>query len=227
MITECQGQETFCGQRRSVPIAVEDGAATKKVRPADIEKMNRESWMIVFTAALALVGALQLIAFALQARRLRQTIGVMHDTAERQLRAYVNVRGGKVLNVNTPDARVVQVAVQNFGQTPAHSVRFWLGVGLREVPLKSSLGVPPASLPLASDVLAPGLPSTMEVSVPALSLWEEDQLQQGTGAIYAFGQVRYIDIFNQERITHIQLRCGGKNLDRGLMSADVEGNSAT
>ena len=56
---------------------------------------NAEWWVRVLTAALVGVGLLQLFAYIIQARRLKQTIGVMHDTAERQLRAYLTVLTGR------------------------------------------------------------------------------------------------------------------------------------
>ena len=93
--------------------------------------MDAESWMVVFTGGLVLVGTLQLFVFGLQARRLRQTIKTMDDTAERELRAYVlpdsaGIVDGSMLTpprVDKIGVPGVTTFIKNYGQSqPTKSV---------------------------------------------------------------------------------------------------------
>ncbi len=53
-------------------------------------------------------------------------------------------------------------------------------------------------------------------------------LTSGTQALVFFGEVRYADAFNENRITRYRLFCGGEMGVRGLeLSTHFEGNSYT
>ncbi len=156
-----------------------------------------------------------------------RTVKTMERTAERQLRAYVHVSGAKIFDVGKPDVRTAQVSVRNCGQTPAYNMRFWVGIGVREFPLSTTLEPPPAPFPMESDVLPPGTPSVMKVPVPRLNAWEEGHLQSGDAAIYVYGRVTYMDVFNVSRRTDVLYMCHGEGLPTGSMSPYRKGNAAT
>jgi hypothetical protein len=60
------------------------------IKTADDHKLVEYAWYQVLIGVVTFfIFVLQLVAFTAQARRLRQTIDLMKDTTERQLRAYV------------------------------------------------------------------------------------------------------------------------------------------
>lgn len=206
------------------PDAEEKAAAEAK---ESRNKATREWWLIGLTGFLVLfTGGLAIYTARLWGATGKLVRGA-EATAERQLRAYVLVSGGAVTDIENPAERKVQISIRNFGQTPAHGVRYWIGVGVREFPLRSKLAEPPDSFPLGSDVLGPGLPSVMVVPVPTLSDWEETALQCGDGAIYAYGRITYRDVFDKVRCTDVRYMCQGEGLPKGRMSPCPEGNEAT
>jgi hypothetical protein len=76
--------------------------------------------------AVIFVGLLQLVAFVWQAIRLGQTIGVMKDTAEKQLRAYVYLEittRPYPPPPKTPDRISVSLKITNGGVTWANNLR--------------------------------------------------------------------------------------------------------
>jgi hypothetical protein len=85
------------------------------------EKPPTDWYMFGVTVVLAFIAVLQLIAFVVQARRLGQTIDVMKDTAQRQLRAYVFLDLIDLPRLNVPGThnmqRKIKIAWKNFGGT--------------------------------------------------------------------------------------------------------------
>jgi hypothetical protein len=122
------------------PIVVKVIPPTINAEEASIEKQERKEkqesdwWLIKITAVLALIGALQLVVFGLQARRLRQTVEATkkaakaaEDAAESLPcieRAYVFVeveaeeRRFAVMSRNDKQM-VITVRFSNYGRTPA------------------------------------------------------------------------------------------------------------
>lgn len=216
----------------------------------------------VFTLCLVLVGSAQLGVFYWQLRLIRQsladaktaadaakesadtakiqaevardTLKTMQGTAERQLRAYVLVSGATVLNIADPNKRNFQLSVQNFGHTPAHDIKFWMGTVIQGYPIKpdyvfsSPNDEEKGAMPLMSvSILGPGAPTLMEVPVEVTNAWEESELQNNRAAIYAFGHITYIDTFNTERQTAFRYMCHGEGLPKGRASPCHEGNKYT
>lgn len=148
-------------------------------------------------------------------------------TTRAQLRAYVLVSGAEVTDIGNRDSRRVTLTIKNFGQTPAHDVKFWMGTGLREFPLYRLLEPPSEPVPMSSDVLAPGRVSIMILAVPRTTDGQEESIRGGKGAIYAFGQATYFDVFNIERQTDFRYMCHGDGLAKGFMGPCQEGNKYT
>jgi hypothetical protein len=162
----------------------------------------------------------------LHAETAQATLQTMQDTARRQLRAYVLVSGAKVLNPADPTKRIFQLSIKNFGQTPAHDLKFWVGAGIKDYPLTEKLDTPSEDMKRAVDVLAPGRLSIMEVPV-ATTAWAELALANKAGAIYGHGQVTYLDAFNAERKTNFRMMCVSEQIAGGRVSPCEDGNSYT
>jgi hypothetical protein len=153
---------------------------------------------------------------------------LMADTAERQLRAYVNVAGGKI-TFEQPDAPEWHLVVKNFGQTPAYDVRHWTHIWITEYPLSVELPVPDPDFPMSNSILAPGNHEDMvwkkEPPIPANSL---ELIGTPAGTIFIYGEIRYVDAFGKHRLTRYRLIYGGQTPNRvGFLKPDREGNEAT
>ncbi len=157
----------------------------------------------------------------------RQLVWNAETTAQRQLRAYVHVKGAIVKNINKPTERVVVVEIENFGQTPAKEVVFRVGEHVREWPLASVLADPPEDLRKGVGPLAPRGVSFIPTPVSPLSAWEEGELQAGRAAIYAWGDINYLDCFDQPQRAWFCMVCEGEGLPTGSMHLTQEGNGAT
>jgi hypothetical protein len=171
-----------------------------------------------FTLALVVVGAYQ-------ARRLRQAVDAMRASERRDLRAYVVVNGGTIINVTgTPQpptpgqpvqpaaalvnpaiGPVAQLTLLNAGKTPARLVVCSAGIEFREFPLSS----PPALAEVASparSVLGPGVASTATRRMPQqLTPQQVIDLLAGTGAVYVYGIITYEDVYRESHTTSFRL----------------------
>lgn len=150
------------------------------------------------------------------------------ETAERQLRAYTSASsrdGMPSLTVGTNQA--MGVVLTNFGQTPAHAVRYWGDLIIREYPLTSPLSSLP--LPKGTFPINPGVrrPVVWETINP-LAAEEETEIRAGTQRFYLHGFVQYFDIFNTRRTTTFRYMYGGERLIRmGTGEICEEGNMQT
>lgn len=179
-----------------------------------------------------------------------RTLNHMQESSERQLRAYVVCDSGFIFNVTNPvplfpgqvfaptPAQVsnpatgpgAQIQIKNTGQTPAFKVRHWGNICFREYPLAAGL---PARLPNILPhpcVLGAGIPSTKLLELnPALTPQQVADLRAGTGAVYIYGEITYVDAFGCERLTKYRLmhhRMGGAiGVSTDLTFTD-EGNEA-
>jgi hypothetical protein len=154
-------------------------------------------------------------------------LSYLSDTADRQLRAYVHVKGATVQKIDKPSERVIKVRIENFGQTPAKDVVFRSGEHVREWPLTTEFGGFPADLSTSPSPLAPRNYTEMMVPVSPLSAWEEQELQAGRAGIYVWGEITYIDCFDQPRRTWFCFVCEGEGLPGGRMHATEQGNGYT
>ena len=93
------------------------------------------------------------------ARAATTTVDQMHNTAEKQLRAYVCVDSA-LLKFPQPDVPEAQVHFKNCGQTPAYDLRGWIHTWFAEYPLKEVLPTAPDDLRKGTETVAPGRKST-------------------------------------------------------------------
>jgi hypothetical protein len=172
-------------------------------------------------------------------------------TAQRQLRAYVLCESGSIFNVANPiplfPGQIFQptgaeitnraagpgalIQIKNTGQTPAFKASHWGNICFREAPLRTGL---PARLPLPftfPSVLGPGIISTKLLQLPQpLTPAEVNDLRNGTGAVYVYGEITYEDAFGRKQQTHYRLlhhqQGGAIGVSTNLSFADA-GNEAT
>jgi hypothetical protein len=164
-------------------------------------------------------------------------VAVSRDTEIRQLRAYVFLSN---VHIRVDDAKnnllEIDLAVKNFGSTPASDYFFWTCTALREFPLTSPLQIEPRDLkPLGKSVLAPGdiryihnpdvcddPPRRQGGGIPAE---ERALLQSGKKAIYVYGTLHYKDAWNESRWTHFRLFTNDQfRMNEGKYADLAEGN---
>jgi hypothetical protein len=178
-----------------------------------------------FTLMLVIIGGIQ-------ARRLRQTVEATstlasgaEDTAERQLRAYVGVRGGDIRYVL--GGWRVWVDYINNGQTPAHDVKGSISVELLDIDPKRVF--PPAEEWYGSWVIIPQAYATPD-RIVAVSSAEDRAMQNGTSskAVFVWGHIAYRDVFDGTTNVTFRYRVRFK-LDRTgwYLHTEPEGNKTT
>ncbi len=179
-----------------------------------------------------------------------QTI-ITRRTSQRQLRAYVLGDSSVIVNVANPvplypgqvlaqtDARITNTAagpgafilIKNTGQTPAFKVLHWGYICFREYPLTAAL---PARLPIVgtppTSVLGPGMTANKMLELnPPLTPAQINDLRNGTGAIYVYGEITYVDAFRQSRFANYRVmyhRMGGAIGVSTTLNFCEEGNDA-
>jgi len=205
--------------------------------------MTADWWLIGLTGALVLVGIVQIVVFMLQltafrnqASRLKETIEVMRDTAERQLRAYVHIAGGCSV-FHEGKAIRARLNIKNSGQTPAYKLTITAFTHRGEFPL------PPAGTSklfreaeeTATEILRAGAAALAADGVQSneneivLTPKERESLNADAIAIYLRGEITYDDVFGHQRHTAFRLYIMGRDAASGggPLRQYGEGNEAT
>lgn len=157
-----------------------------------------------------------------------RTVNTMKDIAERQLRAYVSVATAEIHDLAaglTPRAHLV---IRNSGQTPAYHL---IGIYGMAMEVSWDALTPPSSDPIdvTATSLAAGAPTNQFISAPRpLKDGEREALIDGSKTLWVYGEMRYRDTFNVERITEYRFQVGGKAGLSGIrMAISPEGNRET
>lgn len=158
----------------------------------------------------------------------QQGIALASRNAEKQLRAYVNVSSGRIsYSGNVP---TVHLAVKNFGQTPARQVVSWCDSGVGDLNLQFETTLEQTTNTQKSEygVIGPTASITIQAMVTPLSPGAVSNMQEGKKAFYFWGEVRYIDVFDQRQTTKFRTVIMGRewltNTDLGICH---QGNDAT
>ncbi len=169
-------------------------------------------WLTPFVGAAAIgqalfaFWALQGLAHSReQAEAASAGLEVARDTAQKQLRAYVNVVRGTIGGFGPGEVPVARVFVRNTGQTPAIEVkcssRFFLidAPGPDDFP---ALGEDQSLTPLA-----PGgdFHLTIDAGRP-ISVYESHGLFTKAAVIMISGEITYCDIYGEAHVTRFHLR---------------------
>jgi archaellum component FlaG (FlaF/FlaG flagellin family) len=151
----------------------------------------------------------------------------LNETAERQLRAYVNVM--KITVETSGNEHTFSIEIKNFGQTPAYNELVETAVAFAYFPLVHELTLDKSKV-TGPSVLAPGAMHHVKIETNSpFSAEELVQVRQGTGAIYIFGRIEYNDAFANFRQTTFRHMIGGDAIisPSGNCAIAREGNEAT
>lgn len=176
-----------------------------------------------------------------------ETVRTMRETAQRQLRAYVFVDSCSLVAANadgqiyTPPQTISAASrpvlilhYKNTGQTPAYQVVADGTMCLVSWPLNLS-DLPPVTFKKGAtkDSMGPGaIRRKYEIpdsSIPMLTDADIAAIKGGTKAIFAYGEIRYNDIFGHPYFTRYRYFVGGvTGLRAGMeLSGRDDGNEAT
>lgn len=201
----------------------------KQVAEERAEKSTNDRHLVWLTAILS-VGTLTL-AFAtgflwLSTRRL--AVGA-EDNSERQLRAYVFPRSTVMRNFDS--SPIVEITIQNFGQTPAYNVTLWTTMVVAIYPSGNKAPKPIGPPNQSTGFMEPGGSiHTLVHLTGAINDGERNGIIAGCGAIYLFGGIDYIDAFKKKRTVNFCYFRGGEadiyNGTDGPMAVYKEWNEA-
>jgi hypothetical protein len=181
--------------------------------------------------ALAIAAALQTIA----ALGTCWLIYRQQRTTRAELRAYVFVSGAKITNVVEGDSEAEAIVViRNSGKTPAHDLINIGGIAFFPYP------APPHELTITDaqflaprgrtkETIGPGDTTISIVGAGRVLTYEQRAaIVAGTHAAYAYGEIRYKDIFNRSQWTRYRMIMGGPAGVHGdRLAGCEEGNDAT
>jgi hypothetical protein len=148
-----------------------------------------------------------------------------------QTRAYINVVSGIVSNFGADKVPIITIHIKNGGVTPARNVDT-ATIGhcgdIKDIIPKISFD----GLPVHNSDIGAGEGNTLQVSPDgALKQSHIDKINVGTGAIWGYGRVTYVDVFGKRHFTNFCLifcrhdTVNGVHPD-GRMANYHEGNSA-
>ena len=181
-------------------------------------KARATDWLLVAFTSLLAVATLALW------RSTSALVSAAEKTARSQLRAYVGVVDIQ-LETCEPDKRPdCDIHFKNFGQTPAMHLIKAIEVEVHDDPPTApfgSLSFGVRSILHPSDTTT----TTVEANDP-LSADDLEHIKAGRKMIYAFGEIRYRDVFGQSHSTKFRLMHGGPRTQEKLFTICPEGNDA-
>jgi hypothetical protein len=201
-------------------------------------------WLAVFSALLVIVSVVQWTALIKADKTARRTADAARDTAratgesvtlasnnaERQLRAYVYV--SRAVRVTPHHAAPgFALEIKNFGRTPAKSGRYWFVSRIEEYSCRVGFDKPKDveigrfEVAPAGTLSFPGINSPPDPNT--LSGEQMTEFQEGKIAFFVFGELRYTDVFDQERLTKFRFRYGADGIAFGRLATCEEGNEST
>lgn len=180
--------------------------------------MTTELMLVIFTALL-------FCATTLLASYTIRLVQNAEDTARRQLRAYVHVKGVRLVEEQVSaesDWKELRIEIlfHNFGQCPATELEYWLNFGVHEFPLHTPL---PEEKVQRIAVISPHDTFTIRAPVPVIDR------PNGRSALYVFGRIRYFDGFQSGKETCLRyFRRGSQDWSwEGELEVGQEGNHVT
>src|SRR6266404_2208086 len=154
------------------------------------------------------IGALQQSAAAAEdsARETRSLVWNAEATAERQLRAYIQIKEVVMSLLNSEYDPNSQIIIKNFGQTPARQITNTHEVKAAYRPRDTDFNLNTASKGEVSD-LAPSQHVFSQFTIP-INQWNDlkPALISKKQAFYVFGRIDYIDAFNKARWTEYRFK---------------------
>ncbi|GBF25242.1 hypothetical protein MnTg02_00272 [bacterium MnTg02] len=159
-----------------------------------------------------------------------KTVGVAKETAERELRAYINYKQGAIGRFDS-GRPFAEVSFQNYGQTPAYDVVGSVEVKFTEDIHMDSFPEPDQKSRKQFGVLGPTAfySSVLTLDDPSLTQTQKDMLLNGKAALFVYGSVNYKDVFDRPRTTKFRMIFGGDTeiSDDFRFATCNKGNEAT
>ncbi|MGA2312718.1 MAG: hypothetical protein ABSF87_10190 [Xanthobacteraceae bacterium] len=166
---------------------------------------------IILTGGLLIAGAFQADYSGQQVKASQDQLGVMQDTEQRQLRAYIGVIAGDLENFGVIGKMAVKMVRKNYGLTPAYEVGF-SAIGTDIVRTNASFAVSAGicSQPTAKASIAGlitmfptvELPLTAKFSDLKISDGDLAAIKAGDSQFVYFGDVCYRDTFGKVHYTN-------------------------
>jgi hypothetical protein len=180
---------------------------------AQISRITGEPrhWLEYGVFAFVVVTAIATATAAWYTRKESETTA---ENGRRQLRAYVFPDQANLIWQGAARPMTAEIVIKNSGQTPAYRLSTATVAIAREFPLQGDVQVPP--MPDTHTVVPPN--GSYALSVVLAQSLTGDQLksiQKGTQAIYAFGEVSYVDAFGECRMTQYKFYYTGTGADVG------------
>jgi hypothetical protein len=186
---------------------------------ADTEEIKRhdqvERWTLRIYGLLAAIALFQLVAFIWQAISLKRTIAVTREIGERQLRAYITVSPGSIIEQDEEKGRrhfELHPVLRNTGQTPAYDVQYTARVEIQSYPLPEDFAYPVPAIGNYASVSCLGAQNVSfgvigaEATYGAVELAAVRAAAAVSGAairrLWLWGTVRYTDAFKEKRYTN-------------------------
>lgn len=143
------------------------------------------------------------------------------QTSKRQLRAYLCT---DIAYMQYESAQpTAYVSFKNSGQTPAREVHGWIRVAIGAYPVTpGTLTVPlNAGIMLSKNTIgAGGVAKLIGERTDPFSEAERLRIDDPHYAFYAYGQLKYIDVFGDDHHTTFRLIVGGKEPPRSMERVD-------
>ena len=178
-------------------------------------------WSTIATGAFTL--ALAVFTYRLW------TSGEKHS--ERQLRAYVLVEKGGVGNFIAGEVPYAKVRFRNSGQTPASQISVMITMDLCKFPRPNFEPFSGDDSRRSRGPIGPETKFTIPVALKrTIDLEERAKVVCGDKAIYVFGRVDYMDVFERKQWTTFRFIVRGRGEDFGDnpdLTVASEGNDAT
>jgi hypothetical protein len=230
-----------CGTTPSVvnrPTANDYYRATQQKSKSIWEKaFGPETWvtwaLVAFAAGAMFVGLRTLSAIETQTKAITisanaasDTVRIMNDTAEKQLRAYVYPVAA-IRHRDGIGAPYIKLEIKNAGQTPAYDcIRYAVEAISPTFPqLPENFETIPVDVRKFKSPIPPG--ESVEIVADAIPLNPDqlNQIRESRAAVYLFGKITY-RTFGKDRESTFRLVCVGENIVRGLFAISEEGNAA-
>jgi hypothetical protein len=175
---------------------------------------------------LLTAGALQLQKVVWEADAPDTTIHASTDIEQRKARAYVIVADAVISDMTNGKSPTVSVTLTNTGQTPAMDLTWRANFQATVFPFTESGGLD-RSKSAAKTVLGSSKSLFYTWTFPDWTAEWAAMVEKGHAAIWATGEVEYVDVFGVKRHTYYRLYHGGDSYAPvGKFAAAPEGNDA-
>ncbi len=196
-------------------------------------KIESNEKFITATSTIFIAAFTVLLAFAtfFLWSATRELVDDAKSNSERQLRAYIFPHEMRVTDVDIGGRPTADIVVKNTGLTPATNVISWAGIWVGNFPLQAQLSRANSEFMKSASRRSAGPGATFSIApVWSETLTEQHMrmLRNGTAAVFVWGEITYVDVFGQKRITSFHSYYGGDMGLRpdGATTTSPEGNNS-